>query len=181
MFAFWSIISAEILHAIHLSRSPSASLADWVSNVHRLYESPSFDLKERTGLNWHCLGELHPWQEEEIICAHLESHIDYESEGSQQSKSGVGLGFHRQTVWRARQDARLYQKLNICPERWPWSHVWHWGYPSIVEWVEAACPRWSDLVWIQIDQRWGCWRKGKISYQLWWWIPWPCWWLEVSW
>ena len=43
----------------------------------------------------------------------------YESGGSQSSKSGVGLGFHRQTVWRSRQDTSLHQKHVICPERRP--------------------------------------------------------------
>ena len=51
------------------------------------------------------------------------------------------LGFHRKTVLRARQDARLYGKLKICPERWPLSHVWYWGPPSVVGRVEAVCPR----------------------------------------
>ena len=64
--------------------------------------------------------------------------------------------------------ADLYQKHEICPERQLWSHVWRWG-PSIVRWVEAECPRWSDLFWNQIgDLRWSCWRKGRILYQLWW-------------
>ena len=36
---------------------------------------------------------------------------------------GVALGCHRQKLWRARQDARLYLKLEIFPERWPRSHV----------------------------------------------------------
>jgi len=88
----------------------------------------------------------------------------------------AGIGFHRQTVLRARQDVRLYQKVEIYPEGWPWSLVWDWGPPSIVKRFKAACPRWSDQVWIQIHNlRWGCWRKRMILRQLRWWIPWPCW------
>ena len=52
---------------------------------------------------------------------------------------------------------------------------------TIVRRIEAACPRWSDQVWIRIDDpRWEFWRKELILCQLRWWIPWFCWWLEVQ-
>ena len=37
---------------------------------------------------------------------------------------------YSETVWRAGQDARLYQKLEICPER-QISHGWYWGPPPV--------------------------------------------------
>uniref|UniRef100_A0A8C4X0F8 PR/SET domain 15 n=1 Tax=Eptatretus burgeri TaxID=7764 RepID=A0A8C4X0F8_EPTBU len=40
-------------------------------------------------------------------------HIGYDSGGSQESKSGVGPGLHRQTVWRAGQIVKLHRKLEI--------------------------------------------------------------------
>ena len=54
---------------------------------------------------------------------------------------GVGLGCHRQRVWRASQDARLHQKREMCPERRLSSHIWYRGSPSILGRVEVACPR----------------------------------------
>ena len=75
-------------------------------------------------------------------------------------------------------DARPYRKLKIFPESRLW-YVWYWRPPTIVERVKAACPSWSVLVWIQIDDlRWGFWINGVILCQLWWWIPRHRWCLE---
>ena len=58
-----------------------------------------------------------PWGTPSLKGFLWEAHVDYERGGNRSSKNGVGFGFHRQRVWRARQDARLYQKPEICRER----------------------------------------------------------------
>ena len=51
----------------------------------------------------------------------------------------VGLGFHRQTVWRAMRDIRQYQKLEICPETVLMPCLISRA-STIVGRIEAACP-----------------------------------------
>jgi len=80
------------------------------------------------------------WEGEEKKGFRWKPQYDCESGGSQSSKSGVGLGLHRQTVCRARKDARLYVQRNMSRETVLISCL-TLRASAIVGRVEAACSR----------------------------------------